>query len=202
MAMQPTVLEGERVRLEPMAPGHHAGLTAAAMEPEIWRYMRDEIRTADDMSRYMESAADQQRTGTALPFVAIDTRSGQIVGSTRFAAYDPEHRRVEIGWTWLSSAARRTAINTEAKLLMLRHAFEVLGVHRVEFKTDVRNERSRRAILRIGAKQEGVFRKHMLLGNGEHRDSVYFSVIDDESPEVKRRLQAMLRPEHFAAKFQ
>jgi RimJ/RimL family protein N-acetyltransferase len=132
------------------------------------------------------------RDGSGLPFVTVERRSGRIVGSTRFGNYDPVNHRVEIGWTWIAKPWQRTAINTEAKYLMLSHAFERLGCVRVEFKTDVRNEPSRRAILRIGAREEGVLRKHMLMSSGRYRDSIYYSVLDDEWPEVKARLEILM----------
>lgn len=194
--MEQVTLPGRYVRLEPMRPEHHAGLTAAAMEPEIWKYPNDNIRTAEDMRGYMDRAMEAHRDGVALPFATIDRRTGQVAGSTRFAAYDPPNRRVEIGWTWLGATARRTAINTEAKWLMLRYAFETLSCVRVEFKTDALNDRSRNAILRLGAKEEGTLRKHMLLWSGRYRDSVYFGILDTEWPQVRERLESFLsRPE-------
>lgn len=190
--MEEVTLEGRFARLEPMRPDHHAGLTAAAVDAEIWKYMRDVIRTGEDMSAYMDAAFEAHRDGSAMPFVTVNVRTGEVVGSTRFAAYDPANHHVEIGWTWLSAAARRTAINTEAKLLMLSHAFETLGCVRVEFKTDALNERSRNAILRLGATEEGTFRKHLLLWSGRYRDSVYYSILDTEWPSVRARLQHFL----------
>jgi len=153
--MNPVILEGAHVRLEPMVAGHHEGLTAAAMDPGIWEFMRDIVRSAGEMSTYMEAAMRMRDEGTAMPFVTVERASGAIVGSTRFANFDRANNRVEIGWTWLAQTARRTAINTEAKLLMMTHAFEELGCVRVEFKTDALNERSRAAIKRLGASEEG-----------------------------------------------
>jgi RimJ/RimL family protein N-acetyltransferase len=144
------------------------------------------------MRAYIEIALDWELEGTALPFAAVEKRSGQVVGSTRFGNLDRLNRRVEIGWTWVASNWQRTPINTEAKYLMLRHAFETLGCIRVEFKTDSLNERSRRAILRIGAKEEGVLRNHMICDNGRLRHTVYYSIIDSEWPAAKERLERML----------
>jgi len=195
--LEPNVLEGDFVRLEPMTLGHHAGLSEVGLDPEIWRYTLTLVRTPDDMHRYMESALELQRDGTTLPFVTIERSSGRIVGSTRFGNYDPANRRIEIGWTWIAPPWQRTAINTEAKYLMLSHAFEKLGCVRVELKTDVLNTRSRQAMLRIGATEEGVLRKHSLVWDGRYRDSIYYSILDEEWPGVKQQLEKMLirRPE-------
>lgn len=190
--LAPVVLEGHFVRLEAMTLEHHERLTEVGLDPEIWRYTLSVIRTAEDMRGYMESALQTQREGTGLPFVTIERSSGRVVGSTRFANYDPANRRIEIGWTWLARQWQRTAINSEAKYLMLTHAFEKLHCVRVELKTDVLNTPSRKAMLRIGAKEEGVFRKHMLMWNGRYRDSVYYSILDEEWPQVKEQLEKML----------
>ena len=144
------------------------------------------------MRRYVEAALAEQAAGTALPFATVLREGDVVVGSTRFGSIAPEHRRVEIGWTWIAPPWQRTAVNTEAKLLMLRHAFETWGCRRVELKTNARNARSRAAMLRIGAREEGILRKHMINADGSARDSVYFSVVDDEWPAVRERLEAML----------
>ena len=180
-----------------MTLGHHAGLTDVGLDPQIWRYTLVVIGTAEEMRSYMESALELQRDGTTLPFVTIERSSGRIVGSTRFGNYDPANRRIEIGWTWIAPAWQRTAINTEAKFLMLSHAFEKLHCVRVELKTDVLNTPSRKAMERIGAKEEGVLRKHSLVWDGRYRDSVFYSILDEEWPGVKQQLQKMLirRPE-------
>jgi RimJ/RimL family protein N-acetyltransferase len=195
--LEPVVLEGDFVRLEPMTLEHHAGLTQAGLDPEIWRFTLVVVSTADEMRSYMESALKLQREGTTLPFVTIERSSGRVVGSTRFGNYDPANRRIEIGWTWIAPPWQRTAINTEAKFLMLSHAFEKLHCVRVELKTDVLNTPSRKAMLRIGAKEEGVLRKHSLVWDGRYRDSIYYSILDEEWPEVKQQLEKMLirRPE-------
>jgi RimJ/RimL family protein N-acetyltransferase len=145
------------------------------------------------MRRYIETAIDWQAQGIALPFATVERSSGQAVGSTRFAAIDRVNRRVEIGWTWVAPPWQRTPVNTEAKYLMLRHAFEVLGCIRVELKTNSMNTTSRNAILRIGAREEGVFRNHMINDDGSIRHTVYYSIIDSEWPDLKRRLEEKLR---------
>jgi RimJ/RimL family protein N-acetyltransferase len=186
------VLDGDFVRLEPMTLGHHGGLSEVGLDPEIWRYTLVVVKTPDEMRSYMESALDLQRDGTTLPFVTIERSSGRIVGSTRFGNYDAANRRIEIGWTWIAPRWQRTAINTEAKYLMLTHAFEKLGCVRVELKTDVLNTPSRKAMLRIGATEEGVLRKHSLVWDGRYRDSIYYSILDEEWPGVKQQLEKML----------
>ena len=186
------MLEGSFVRLEPMTTEHHAGLTAVGLHPDIWRRAIAPIRTAEEMRSYMDAALQLQREGSALPFVTLERSSGRVVGSTRFGNYDRTNCRIEIGWTWLAPAWQRTSINTEAKYLMLTHAFEHLGCVRVELKTDVLNSQSRNAILRIGAKEEGILRKHTLTWTGRYRDSIYYSILDDEWPQVKARLQTLI----------
>lgn len=195
--LEPIVLEGDFVRLEPMTLDHHSALSEVGLDPEIWRFTLVLVQTPEEMRRYMESALKLQREGTTLPFVTIERSSGRIVGSTRYGNYDPENRRIEIGWTWIARPWQRTAINTEAKYLMLSHAFERLRCVRVELKTDVLNTPSRKAMLRIGAKEEGILRKHSLVWDGRYRDSIYYSILDEEWPGVKQQLERMLirRPE-------
>jgi N-acetyltransferase len=185
------------MRLEPMTLGHHARLCEVGLDPEIWRFTTVMIRTPEEMRSYMESAMALQRENTTLPFVTIERGSGRLIGSTRFGNYDPANRRIEIGWTWIARPWQRTAINTEAKYLMLTHAFEKLRCVRVELKTDVLNAPSRKAMLRIGAKEEGILRKHTLMWTGRYRDSIYYSILDEEWPDVKHQLEGMLvrRPE-------
>jgi RimJ/RimL family protein N-acetyltransferase len=190
--LEPVVLEGSFVRLEPMTLEHHAQLTEVGLDPEIWRLTIVMIRTAEEMRSYMDSALALQRDGTSLPFVTIERSSGRVVGSTRFGNYDAANRRIEIGWTWLARRWQRTVINTEAKYLMLTYAFETLRCVRVELKTDVLNAPSRKAMLRIGAKEEGILRKHTLMWTGRYRDSIYYSILDEEWSEVKRQLEKML----------
>ncbi|MFB3922477.1 MAG: GNAT family N-acetyltransferase [Terriglobia bacterium] len=192
MKIEPVMLEGSFVRLEPLSPAHHAGLCEVGLEAEIWRWMPQLISTPDDMHAFIEVAIKAQSEGAALPFATVEKVSGKPVGSTRFFNFDRAHRRTEIGWTWIAPAWQRTAVNTEAKYLMLRHAFETWKCIRVEFKTDSLNERSRAAILRLGAKEEGIFRNHMIMPNGRVRHSVYYSITDSEWPDVKARLEAKL----------
>jgi RimJ/RimL family protein N-acetyltransferase len=170
---------------------HYDGLCRAGSDPSIWRYTTLTGETPEKMHAYIETALKWQAEGHALPFTTVDKASEQIAGSTRFGNIDKNHHRVEIGWTWIHPKWQRTYVNTEAKYLLLRHAFETLGCMRVELKTDMLNVRSQKAILRLGAKQEGVFRNHMII-NGRVRDSVYFSIIDTEWPEVKAGLEVML----------
>ncbi|HUI25195.1 MAG TPA: GNAT family protein [Candidatus Kryptonia bacterium] len=194
MRVEPVTLEGRHIRLEPLSLArHHAGLSEVGLDENIWRFNpRPPVRTPNDMRAYIEDALQQQSEGASLPFATIDKTSGRAVGSTRFAYIDRTHRRVEIGYTWIAPPWQRTAVNTEAKYLMLRHAFETLGCIRVELKTDSLNERSRNAILRIGAKEEGIFRNHMITHSGRYRHSVYFSIIDSEWPAAKARLESRL----------
>jgi RimJ/RimL family protein N-acetyltransferase len=189
----PVVLSGRRVRMEPLDLDRHwEGLLAIGLDPQLWRYTLNVPQTPDDLRRYLETALREQRDGTAVPFATMDLTSGRVTGCTRFANIAVEHRRAEIGWTWVGTPWQRTHVNTEAKYLMLRQAFEGWGLMRVEFKTSARNLPSRNAMLRIGCVEEGTFRKHMLRDNGEIRDSMYFSIVDDEWPAVKARLEAML----------
>jgi RimJ/RimL family protein N-acetyltransferase len=186
----PVVLEGRLVRLEPLTLDHHGALCAVGLEPELWRWIPTTIRTADDLLAYVETALAEQAAGKALPFAIIERSTGRAIGSTRYGNIEPAHRRLEIGWTWLGAAWQRTGCNTECKLLLLTHAFEVLCYHRVELKTDALNAKSRAAILRLGAKEEGIFRKHVICDTGRVRDTVYFSILDDEWPDVKKKLNA------------
>lgn len=188
----PVTLEGRWVRLEPLTTAHVDALSAAASDPTIWTWYVLAFDTPDKMQRLMAQAQRAQADGSELPFVQIERRSGQVVGSTRYMNIDRANRRAEIGFTWLISRCQRSGINTEAKYLLLRHAFETLGLNRVEFKTDVLNEKSRRALERIGAVQEGIFRSHMVTEIGRIRDSIYYSIIKTEWPAVKSRLETFL----------
>lgn len=192
MTFEPVTLEGRFVRLEPLSRAHLDGLCAVGLEDEIWRWIPTPVTDREGMRRYVEEALAAQAAGTALPFATVERATGRIAGSTRFGAIERAHRRVEIGWTWLGREFRRTALNTEAKLLMLAHAFEAMGCMRVELKTDALNERSRAAIRRLGATEEGVFRRHMLTAGGRARDTVYYSIVDGEWPEVRARLERLL----------
>jgi N-acetyltransferase len=185
----PVVLEGDRVRLEPLALRHEQGLYRAARDERVWRWLPEyAARDRETFRRWLEAAMEASRAGREAGFATVDARTGAPVGSTRYLALRPEHRGLEIGWTWLAPEAWGTGANVEAKLLMLRHAFESLGCMRVEFKTDARNERSRGALEALPARFEGVFRKHMLVRDGALRDSAYYSIIDEEWPEVEANL--------------
>ena len=191
-SLAPITLEGAHIRLEPLTAAHAPALLPAALHEELWRWTVSQVRSAADLDRYIAAALRDQELGLALPFATIHRESGQPIGSTRFGSYDAENRRVEIGWTWIAPEFQRTAVNTEAKLLMLRHAFEQLGCIRVELKTDALNERSRSAIRRLGAVEEGIFRKHMITSTGRMRDTVYYSILAEEWPGVRVRLEARL----------
>ncbi|SRR5579871_4610726 len=192
MKIEPVVLDGRHVRLEPLTEAHAAPLSEAGLDPELWRLIPYRVTNAEEMLAYIRKTLAAQSAGFEVPFATIDKASGRAIGSTRFMNIDAANRHVEIGATWIAPAFQRTAINTEAKYLMLRHAFEVWRCMRVELKTDALNEKSRNAILRIGAKQEGIFRKHMMTWTGRVRDSVYFSILDTEWPDVKASLEARL----------
>ena len=190
--MSPVTLTGHHIRLEPLSPDHHAGLCDVGLDPELWRWTIGEVLTPEDMRAYMQTALQWQKDGTALPFATIENASGRVIGSTRFMNIDRPHRRVEIGSTWIGEPWQRTAVNTEAKYLMLRHAFETMGCIRVELKTDSFNEKSRNAMLRMGAKEEGIFRNHMICYAGRIRHSAWYSVIDSDWPDVRTRLEGFL----------
>jgi N-acetyltransferase len=180
------------VRLEPMLESHVDALAEVGLEESLWKWIPTACVTLDDMEAYVRSALTDQERDIALPFVTIEQASGKVIGSTRFGNIDTANKRAEIGWTWIARQWQRTAVNTEAKFVMLQHAFETWKCNRVELKTDALNEKSRNAILRIGAKQEGIFRQHMITSSGRLRDTVYFSIIDTEWPEVKQRLSKYL----------
>ncbi len=188
----PLVLPGNHVELHPLSLAHAADLSSAIAVEELWELGVSDLPAPGGMESYIAEALALQSAGKALPFALIDKSTGRAVGSTRFGNFEPAHRRVEIGWTWLGTPWQRTAFNTEAKYLLLAHAFEVLGLNRVEFKTDVLNERSRKAILRLGALEEGVLRRHMVMRGGRVRDSVYYSIIAEEWPFVKENLRRKL----------
>lgn len=190
--VQPVVLEGSRIRMEPLRPDHLADLALVAFEPSLWQWTIMGPQDEAGLSRWLETALANAEAGTERPFATIDRASGRAIGSSRFLSIVPEHRRLEIGWTWVATPFQRTGVNREAKLLQLSHAFETLGANRVEFKTHARNERSRTALAGIGATFEGIFRNHMIMPDGSIRHSAYFSVIAEEWPEVKARLEASL----------
>ena len=193
MVVAPVVLEGQYIRLEPLQKNHLAGLAAVGLDPELWRWIPTPVRTIDEMAGYIETALREKEQGASLPFALVERQTGRPIGSTRYGNIERINRRVEIGWTWVTREWQRTAANTEAKYLLLKHAFETLGCIRVELKTDSLNERSRAAILRIGAREEGTFRNHMITASGRIRHTVYFSIVDSEWPGVKARLKTMLR---------
>jgi N-acetyltransferase len=188
MNVEPITPEGRWVRLEPLAYHHAAGLAEAARDEEIWRYMPAKLTTIEQIKHWITETLALQANGAVLPFAIVEWAEGRAIGSTRYLNIMPRDRGLEIGWTWLGRAAWRTAVNTECKYLLLRHAFEALGCIRVQFKTDRRNERSRRAIERIGGQFEGILRQHMVLPDGSYRDSAFYSIIDGEWPAVKAKL--------------
>ena len=190
--VEPVVLEGSRVRLEPLRRDHLADLSLVAFDPALWQWTIMGPQDAAGLERWIETALANAEAGTERPFATIDQTSGRAVGSTRYMSIVPEHKRLEIGWTWIGTAWQRSGRNREAKLLQLTHAFESLDANRVEFKTHSRNERSRNALAGIGATFEGVFRSHTIMPDGSLRDSAYFSVIAAEWPAVKAALEASL----------
>ena len=189
------ILEGRVVRLEPLLATHADALVKAANDGELWRSKVTVVPTADTMGAYIEKALDEQTKGRQIPFVIVHKPSATIVGTTRYMNVEEAHRRREIGSTWIAASHQRTAVNTEAKLLMLSHAFGERGCVRVEFVTDALNTQSRAAITRLGAKEEGVLRNHMIMPDGRYRDSVYHSIIASEWPAIKERLVERLGKE-------
>lgn len=193
MAVAQVILEGRYVRLEPLSAEHTARLAEIGLDEDLWKWIPTPVRTREEMRAYVQTALSEQANGSALPFALIERASGRTIGSTRYGNIERAHYRVEIGWTWVARQWQRSAINTEAKYLLLRHAFEALKCIRVELKTDSLNDRSRTAILRIGAREEGTFRNHMITASGRIRHTVYFSILDSEWPDVKSRLESKLR---------
>jgi RimJ/RimL family protein N-acetyltransferase len=188
-ALRPSVLEGRAVRLEPLEERHAEDLFAIGREPSIWTYMpRGPLASLDETRAMIRSVLETSRDGSQWPFATVDRATGRAIGSTRYFDIRPEHRGLEIGWTWLGVAHQRTAANTEQKRLLLEHAFEKLGALRAQMKTDARNLKSQRAIERIGAAREGVLRAHMILPDGYVRDSVLYSITASDWPAVRRRL--------------
>ncbi len=190
--VEPVVLEGSRVRLEPLRPDHLADLTRVALDPALWQWTIMGPQDEPGLRRWIETALANAEAGTERPFATIDRATGRAIGSSRYLSIVPEHRRLEIGWTWVGTAFQRTGANREAKLLQLTHAFETLEANRVEFKTHARNERSRNALAGIGATFEGVFRNHMIMPDGSIRHSAYFSITAEEWPTIKATLVAGL----------
>lgn len=192
MKIERVTLEGRFIRLIPLEKEHAEKLFEIAQHKEIWRWTTTNIENFADMQKYVEIAVEERERGVSLPFVIIDKKSSEIVGSSRFGFISTENKSAEIGWTWINPKWQRTYVNTEAKLLMLTHAFETWKCIRVEIITDVQNEKSRNAVLRLGAKQEGILRNHLIVETGRIRDSVIFSIIDSEWQEVKENLEKKL----------
>jgi RimJ/RimL family protein N-acetyltransferase len=193
MDISPATLTGKLIRLEPMSVEHLDSLSKIAFDPNIWRYMLyGDIETRDDLRRWIEDILNRQAKGTDLAFTVIHLQDGCAAGCTRYLDIRQNHRSVEIGGTWYGAAYQRTGVNTEAKYLLMQHAFEALGCVRVQLKTDILNERSQRAIERLGAVREGVLRNHMVLPDGRLRHSVIYSVIASEWPGVKEKLEELM----------
>jgi RimJ/RimL family protein N-acetyltransferase len=193
MEVKPVVLSGKHVRLEPMTEDHAPGLAEIGAGQPFWDFMvYGNVNTLDDMTSWVHDILARAEKGTDLPFAVIHLASGRVAGATRYLNIMPQDRGLEIGGTWYGVEFQRTPVNTECKYLLLCHAFETLACIRVQLKTDLRNERSQKAIERIGAVKEGVLRNHMVLPDGRYRHSVYYSILDTEWPEVKKRLEGML----------
>ena len=193
MEVKPVVLTGKHVRLEPMTEEHIPGLAEIGVGQSFWHFMvYGNINTAEDMGNWVLDILARAEKGTDLPFVAIHLESGRVAGASRYLNIEPQHRGLEIGGTWYGAEFQRTVVNTECKYLLLSHAFETLACIRVQLKTDLRNERSQRAIGRIGAVKEGVLRNHMILPDGHYRHSVFYSILDTEWLGVKMRLEDMM----------
>jgi len=194
MEVQPIILGGKVVRLEPLSESHVPDLTISGQDESIWHYMLyNTIRTEQQMHSWVLDLLDRQTKGTDLPFAVIHLESGRVIGATRYLNIRPQDRALEIGGTWYSVEFQRTAVNTECKYLLLKHAFEGLKCIRVQFKTDLRNERSQRALERIGAVKEGILRSHMITPDGYIRDSVFYSILASEWSVVKARLEEKLQ---------
>lgn len=195
IVVKPISLEGAAVRLEPLRLEHAPLLWNVVKDDleETFRWLPYPMAKPEDFQTVVEKALAELQRGESLPFATVDKKSGRVIGSTRYMNIDVANRKVEIGSTWIAPAWQRSALNTEAKYLMIRHAFEDWGCLRVELKTDSLNQKSRNAILRIGAKEEGTLRQHMITYTGRLRDTVYFSILDKEWPEVKRHLETKLQ---------
>jgi RimJ/RimL family protein N-acetyltransferase len=194
MEVKPVVLSGKYVRLEPMTEAHIPGLTDIGVGQTFWDFMLyGRMDTQADMRNWVLDIISRGEKGTDLPFVVIHLASGRVAGATRYLNIMPKDRGLEIGGTWYGTEYQRTAVNSECKYLLLCHAFETLGAIRVQLKSDLRNERSQRAMERIGAKKEGILRNHMILPDGRYRDSIFYSILDTEWAEVKTKLKAMMK---------
>ena len=190
--IEPTVLEGVHIRLAPLTIAHHIDLCEVGLDERLWRYTTIRVQTKEDMLWYIETALQEQAAGTALPFVILVKNSGKVIGTTRYHSINKMHRRLEIGFTWIAVECQRTCVNTEAKYLLLKQAFEQYGCIRVEFKADSSNEPSCRALLRIGATQEGILRNYVISSHKGARDMALFSILDSEWAEVKANLERKL----------
>jgi RimJ/RimL family protein N-acetyltransferase len=191
--VNPVTLTGQYVRLEPMTEAHVPALTEIGAGQDFWHFMLyGDMKTEQDMRTWVRDILSRAEKGTDLPFVAVHLESGRVAGATRYLNIMPNDRGLEIGGTWYGTDFQRTAVNTECKYLLLAHAFETLGAIRVQLKTDSRNERSQRAIERIGGVREGVLRNHMILPDGYFRHSVFYSILDSEWPNVKKKLEERL----------
>jgi RimJ/RimL family protein N-acetyltransferase len=189
------VLEGRIVRLEPLRAEHLDDLFAASRDPRVWRWLPIvQPQTREDLGHWLDDALTEAAAGSHMPFATVSQASGTAIGSTRYLSLRPEHRSLEIGWTWVDSAAWGTGANVEAKLLQLTHAFDALGCRRVEFKTEAANERSRGALEALGARFEGIHAKHMLVRGGENRDSAWYAILDDDWPHVRTHLAQRIEP--------
>ena len=193
MEISPVTLAGEHTRLEPLSLAHQEALVAAAADGELWNSIVTVVPSRETIGEYIGEALTAQQQGSELPFVIIQNATNRVVGTTRFYYIQPQQKSAAIGYTWIAASAQRTAVNTEAKLLLLTHAFEHWRCNRIEFITDVLNQQSRAAILRLGAKEEGTLRNHIIMPNGRVRDSVCFSIIIEEWPEVKTGLLNKLK---------
>jgi N-acetyltransferase len=185
-------LVGEKLRLEPLSSGHCDQLAENGADPAIWQFTATQHYAPGTMQSFIDAALAQYAERKAVPFAFVNVDTGEAVGSARLISIDAGNRRLEIGNTWIGSNHQRSHVNGEAKLLHLWYAFDVLGCRRVEFKTDAANARSRAAFAKMGATEEGVFRKHMIYPDGRNRDSVYFSILDDEWPKVRETLEQRL----------
>ena len=192
MNIIPVTLTGERAKLVPISLDHVQGLYECSTDPEIWRYIPDTMNSVNDMRSKVEKALEAQEAGSELVFTVIDQETGKIAGCTRYYDISLSHKSLEIGYTWLTPSVWRTRMNTECKYLLLKNAFESVGAIRVALRTDARNQRSRNAIERLGAKYEGTLRHHRIMPDGYLRDTVYYSILDDEWPGVKERLESFL----------
>ena len=192
MGIESVTLEGRFVRLEPLSKEHREGLRQAISDGEIWKLLVDLVPHPDNIDEFLNDAENLYKSGVGLAFAVVDKQANRVAGSTRFMRADARNKRIEIGFTFLGKTWQRTYINTEAKLLMFSHAFEKIGLNRVEFRADYLNSASRRALLRLGAKEEGILRNHMVMPNGRVRDSVVYSVIRNEWPGVKQHLHSKL----------